>query len=66
MEALPVLAKTLGIAEHKLQGDSNRIAASMTGTILYRHLDRNDRYSVMQMINSLGSGQLKSELIANV
>lgn len=63
MEALRVLAKTLGIAEHKLQGDNNRIAASMTGTILYRHLDRNDRYSVMQMINSLGSGQLKSELI---
>lgn len=63
-EALQVLANTLGIPEHKLQGDNNRIAASLTGTILYRHLDRQDRYSVMQMIHSLGHGQLKSELIA--
>lgn len=64
VDAIRVLANTLGIVEHKLQGDNNRIPASMTGTILYRHLDRQDRYSVMQMINSLGNGQLKSELIA--
>lgn len=64
IEALRVLANVLGIAEHKLQGDNNKIAASMTGTILYRNLDRQDRYSVMEMINSLGFGQLKSELIA--
>jgi hypothetical protein len=61
-EALKSLAEVLKIPTHKLIGDKERIVITMSGVILYRHLNRRDKMSVMQMIQDLSHPPLQNEL----
>lgn len=61
-EAMKKLAKLLKVPTHKLIGDKEKIVVTMSGVILYRHLNRLDRMSVMKMIQGLSHPQLQNEL----
>lgn len=63
-EAAAALSVVLGIPAHKIHGNADQMVVAMSGTILYRHLDRHERYTVMQEIHNLSSGPLKEALIA--
>lgn len=63
-EAAAALGAVLGVPAHKIRGDADQIVLAMSGTILYRHLDRHERHTVMQQIHNLSSGLLKEALIA--
>ncbi|TOP51504.1 hypothetical protein CGH16_23385, partial [Vibrio parahaemolyticus] len=62
-DALKSLAKILNIPLHLVQGDPVKVSQAMSGTIMYRQLDRNARQQVMAIIHGLSSGPLKSCLI---
>lgn len=61
-EAVKKLAVILKVPSHKLIGDESEIVTAMAGTILYRHLERLDKMSVMQKIQTLSHPQLLTEL----
>jgi len=61
-EAIKYLANILKIPSHKLVGDNDKIVIAMSGAILYRHLNRLDKMSVMKMIQNLSHPQLQNEL----
>ncbi len=46
-----------------MKGDSLKISKAMSGTLMYRQLDRLKRREVMQSIHELQNGHLKSILI---
>ncbi|MBH0059477.1 hypothetical protein I6F65_21330 [Pseudoalteromonas sp. SWXJZ94C] len=56
------LAEILAVPTHKLVGDEDQIVMTMSGVILYRHLNRLDKISVMGMIQDLSYPQLRNEL----
>ena len=62
-DAVKSLAKILNIPQHLAQGDPVKVSQAMSGTIMYRQLDRNARQQAMAIIHSLSSGPLKSCLI---
>lgn len=62
-DALNYLAKILNVPVHHMKGDSLKISRAMSGTLMYRQLDRFKRREVMQSIHELQNGHLKSILI---
>ncbi|WP_394146457.1 hypothetical protein [Vibrio atypicus] len=63
-DAVRSLAKVLNVPLHLIQGDTVKISQAMSGTIMYRQLDRLEKQQVMMAIHALGNGLLKSNLIA--
>ncbi|WP_018694161.1 hypothetical protein [Algicola sagamiensis] len=61
-EAMNQLAKILKVPTHKLNGDEEKIVIAMSGTILYRHLDRLNKMSVIQKIQDLSDLDLAVDL----
>ena len=61
-EAMKKLVQVLKVPSHKLVGENDKIVLAMSGVILYRHLDRLDKMSVMKMIEALSYPQLVNEL----
>lgn len=61
-EAMKDLAIILKVPTHKLVGNKEKIVVAMSGVIIYRHLNRLDKMSVMQMIQDLSHPQLQNEL----
>ncbi|WP_394201588.1 hypothetical protein [Shewanella waksmanii] len=62
-EAMMQLAKVLKTPFHKLVGNKEKIVLTMSGVILYRHLNRLDKLLVMKMIHELSHPPLRNELI---
>lgn len=61
-QAAKKLASILNIPAHKVVGDADQIVRAMTGTILYRQLNRLDRISAMSHIRKLSHLPLQNEL----
>lgn len=55
--------KILNIPQHLVQGDPVKVSQAMSGTIMYRQLDRIARQQAMAIVHSLSRGPLKSCLI---
>lgn len=62
-EALVQLGQVLRMQTEKLKGEPRTVIIALSGTILYRHLDRLNKSSVLELIHALGHGPLKEELI---